>query len=456
MAVDEMLERKVAVKVLTERYAADEEIRRRFTREALAAARLSAQRHVVTIYDVGEHAGQPFIVMAYMAGGSLDRRLANGRATPSEALTWLEHAAVALDAAHALGIVHRDVKPGNLLLDANDVVHVGDFGIARAAGLDSLTSPGTILGTAGYLSPEQAQGAPATAASDRYGLGVVAFELLTGRRPFVAETPTAEALAHANASPPRVGEVDPDLPNALDDVFSRALAKQPGDRPASCASLVADLRAAFWHAETATLVHALPPEPETTVRAPSVQTSRTRVHRPARRRPALRLYAVGVLALALAGAGVAIGTSVFGGGSGGTVTRVVERTVREQGAVNTVTQTVTTATTATPSTERTSASALNDAGYQRLRAGDAQGALSLLERAVAGLQGSGSLAEAYASYNLAWARFALGRCDGVIELLDRSEQVQGRRKEIDKLRKQAEHRCRRGANGNGGGGDGEG
>src|SRR3989454_1560321 len=174
----------VAVKVLADAFAEDVEIRQRFMREALAAARLSGQPHVVTIYDVGEHDGRPFIVMAYMAGGSMEERLRQGAQSPAQALTWLEQAAAALDTAHREGIVHRDVKPGNLLLDAFDVVHVGDFGIARAAGLDSLTHPGTILGTVGYLAPEQAAGASATPATDRYALGIVAFELLTGRRPF--------------------------------------------------------------------------------------------------------------------------------------------------------------------------------------------------------------------------------------------------------------------------------
>ena len=149
VATDSLLERQVAIKVLSERYAEDEDIRRRFTREALAAARLSGEPNIVTIFDVGEHDGRPFIVMAYMAGGSVEARLRTARVPVARALDWLEQAGRALDAAHRAGIVHRDVKPGNLLLDGVDVVHVGDFGIARAAGLDSLTTPGTVLGTAG-------------------------------------------------------------------------------------------------------------------------------------------------------------------------------------------------------------------------------------------------------------------------------------------------------------------
>src|SRR5207237_7246414 len=137
----------------------------------LAAARLSGNHNIVTIFDVGEHAGRPIIVMEHLAGGSLERRIAGKKpCDPPQALDWLEEAAAALDAAHAAGIVHRDVKPGNLLLDADGHIHVADFGVASAVGTASLTQTGTILGTAGYLSPEQASGDHATAASDLYAL----------------------------------------------------------------------------------------------------------------------------------------------------------------------------------------------------------------------------------------------------------------------------------------------
>src|SRR5262249_22906461 len=155
-AGDSVLARDVAVKILGDRYAHDESVRKRFTREALAAARLSGQPSAVTIFDVGEHAGRPYIVMEYLAGGSLDEVLREqGAQPPQRVFRWLEQAGRALDAAHALGVVHRDVKPGNLLLDGEGNVHVADFGIASAAGMDSLTMTGTVLGTAGYLSPEQ-------------------------------------------------------------------------------------------------------------------------------------------------------------------------------------------------------------------------------------------------------------------------------------------------------------
>ena len=144
-ATDTVLGRRVAVKLLAERYAANTEIRRRFTREALAAARLSAEPAIVTIYDVGETNGRPFIVMQYLGGGSLaDVLRREGAQPPQRALDWLESTGRALDYAHQHGVVHRDVKPANILLDDDGGAHVADFGVASAAGLDSLTQTGTI------------------------------------------------------------------------------------------------------------------------------------------------------------------------------------------------------------------------------------------------------------------------------------------------------------------------
>ncbi len=170
---------------------------------------------------------------------------AQGRVPPTLALEWLDQAGQALDRAHAEGIVHRDVKPANLLLDRDGTIVVSDFGIASTSGFDTLTLPGTVLGTAGYLSPEQARGESATAASDRYGLGVVAFELLTDRRPFEGETAATEALAHVTAPVPSAELIEPGLPDGVDEVLARALAKDPADRPATCGELVSELRSTF-------------------------------------------------------------------------------------------------------------------------------------------------------------------------------------------------------------------
>ncbi len=410
-ATDSVLGRDVAIKVLAERYSSDGAVRQRFTREALAAARLSGEPNIVTIFDVGEHAGRPYIVMEYLSGGSLDEVLQQGGAQAPQR------------------------KPANLLLDREANVHVADFGIASAAGMDSLTMTGTVLGTAGYLSPEQAQGERATPASDRYALAVVAFELLTGTRPFSADSPTAEAAAHVNAPVPSVSGRS-GLPRELDRVFERALAKDPAQRFETCADFVAALRGAFADAagQTGRLAAVAPPPP----------TSVTRPLPPPARRSGAWPLLLGLLAAgAVAGALLAYFLTRSDGSTPAPTTVVTHvQTVTTQGQITTVEKTVTgTTSPATTSPSEPSGSALNNAGFKKMQAGDYTGALPLLERAVQKLQGTGSLDEAYASYNLAYTRFQLGNCDGVLELLDRSEAIQGQRSEIDRLRQQAEERC---------------
>ncbi len=446
-AIDSVLERKVAVKLLSERHARDEDAHARFRREALSAARLSGAPHVITVFDVGEHGEQPYIVMEYLEGGSVFDRLREGRIPPALALEWLDQAGQALDRAHADGIVHRDVKPANLLLDRDGTLVVSDFGIASTSGFDTLTLPGTVLGTAGYLSPEQARGEPATAASDRYGLGVVAFELLTDRRPFQGETAATEAFAHVTAPVPSAEKIEPELPDGVDEVFQRALAKSPTDRPASCAELVADLRETFRSAEVTTRVlPALIP-----TRAVPAPVHPRAVHRP--RRGRTKAVFVGALILALAGLGLAalLGSLLDSGEGAERTARPPASTTTQTTPPTTITETTTatepapTTTTATEpaptTTPPTEGVALNDQGFVLMQDGDYASALPLLEQAVAALSGSGSVAEAYASYNLAFTRFALGSCDGVLQLLDRSEAVQGERKEIDALRRDWERRC---------------
>jgi serine/threonine-protein kinase len=442
-ATDSTLGRDVAIKVLSSRYAGNAAVRERFTREALAAARLSGEPNTVTIFDVGEYNERPYMVMEYLSGGSLDdvvRR--EGTQPPERVFTWLEQAARALDAAHGKGVVHRDVKPANLMLDREGNVHVADFGIASAAGLDSLTMTGTVLGTAGYLSPEQAQGDRATPASDRYALGVVAFELLTGARPFEADSPTAEASAHVHAPVPSVSGRS-GLPRELDPVFERALAKEPSRRFGTGVEFVAALRAAVADAAGATGVL-------TTVAAAPTAATRplTRAEDvawapvpPPERRTTWPLLAALLIAGAVAGALLAfLLTRGDGGGQEATTVVTEFRTVTTQGEITTVEKPVT-ITTSPSAGSGQSGAALNDAGFKKMQRGDYAGALPLLERALEKLQGTGSLTEAYASYNLAYTRFQLGNCDGVLELLDRSESIQGQRDEIDRLREQAEDRC---------------
>jgi serine/threonine-protein kinase len=432
-ATDTVLERKVAVKLLSERYASEPDVRARFRREALAAARLSGAPHVITVFDVGEHRKRPFIVMEYLEGGSVhDRLRGDAEIVPGEALEWLAQAGQALDRAHAEGVVHRDVKPANLLLDGSGEICVSDFGIASTTGVDTLTLPGTVLGTAGYLSPEQARGESATAASDRYGLAVVAFELLTGRRPYEADTAATEAFAHVNAPVPSAERLHPELPPGVDSVFSRALAKEPELRPSSCAELVSDLRSAFrGDGVPATLPLTAAP---TRVLPGTARPSR---------RPRTSLL-LGALGLVLAGLALAL---LIG------AVRDTDGNARA-GDTSAPRATTTTTTTTVQTNVTLDAAELNDAGFALMQAGNFTAARPLLEQAVRALRRSGSLTEAYASYNLAYTRFALGVCGGVLRLLDRSEAVQGPRAEIDQLYAAAYDRCVRGVT-SGGDGDGD-
>jgi serine/threonine protein kinase len=265
-AHDELLDRPVAIKVLAPHLSEDDRARRRFAREARTAAGLSSHPHVATIYDVAEYDGKSFIVMELLRGGTVADRLRAGDEIPHRvALRWLQEAGSALDAAHELGVVHRDVKPANLLLDEKGRLAIGDFGIARLGLEDQITQTGQVLGTAAYLAPEQALGEPATAASDRYALAVVAFELLTGSKPFTAENFAAQARAHVEDEPPAASERDIDVPPAVDRVLERGMAKEPDERWETAGAMVRALDDALAappprrHAGDATRVMGGPP-----------------------------------------------------------------------------------------------------------------------------------------------------------------------------------------------------
>jgi predicted Ser/Thr protein kinase len=239
-AEDTVLHRRVAVKVLSDGLAADERFAERFRTEARAAAGLS-HANVAGVFDYGVDDGSQFMVMELIEGGTLADRLAGGPLQPEEAVRIAVEIAHALQAAHDAGIVHRDVKPGNVMLTSSGDVKVMDFGIAAAAWAAPLTTTGHTMGTATYLSPEQAQGERATPRSDVYSLGVVLYEMLAGRPPFAGDSAVAVAAAHAHERPPPLGEWAPGAPAHVLAACERALAKDPADRPASAAAFAAML-----------------------------------------------------------------------------------------------------------------------------------------------------------------------------------------------------------------------
>jgi serine/threonine-protein kinase len=244
-ATDTRLGREVAVKLLKTEYADDPTFRTRFSVEAQHAAALH-HPGVAAVYDFGEATGgadptpRPYLVMELVDGQPLSALITPGRPLdPEVTRDLMAQAADAIGAAHAAGIVHRDVKPANLLITPDRRVKITDFGIARATEGMALTQTGQVMGTPQYLSPEQASGGAATPASDVYSLGVVAFECLTSRRPFVGETPVATALAHLREPVPPLPD---DVPADLAGVVTRAMAKEPADRFVDASAFAAALR----------------------------------------------------------------------------------------------------------------------------------------------------------------------------------------------------------------------
>jgi serine/threonine protein kinase len=303
-ARDEELDRPVAIKLLADNLAADEAFRKRFLREARLAAQL-AHPNVVQVYDSGEADGRPYIVMEYVEGETLAELLSRrGRVPPAEAVELALQVCSGLEHAHRAGLIHRDIKPQNLLIRGDGTVKIVDFGIARSARGTRLTETGSVLGTAAYLAPEQAAGEEVTPAADVYAVGVVLYELLAGRTPHTAESLTQFLVSGHDQSIPELRELAPEVPEALEDVVMRCLARIPEYRPPSAGALAASLSATSGELPTAAVSR-----DEDTAEAPTrlaapagtrvAATSETAV-RPAARRPRTAALAIGAVALALA------------------------------------------------------------------------------------------------------------------------------------------------------------
>ena len=285
VAHDPRMKRRVAVKLLKKLYSNDPSVRRRFEQEAEAIAGLEHPA-IVPIYDFGEHEEMLYFVMRYVAGGTFRDRIKQSRISLRDSAQVIMRVAEALEAAHAQDIVHRDVKPANILFDTDGTAYLSDFGIAKANdGVDETAS--LLLGTPQYLSPEQAEGVAIDGRSDVYSLGIVAFHAIAGTPPFTGKSPMAMAMAHVMEAPPKLRSFVPELPKVTDGVFDRVLAKDPADRyqtPTAFAKDIRDIASGRWYlVKLSTNIPTDAPKPAQ-ARPPRVddepgETTRTDLHR---------------------------------------------------------------------------------------------------------------------------------------------------------------------------------
>ncbi|HEX4527745.1 MAG TPA: serine/threonine-protein kinase [Gaiellaceae bacterium] len=330
LAYDDELERHVAVKLL-----APNADRARFEREALAVAAL-AHPNICSLYDYGQAEGRPYMVLEYLPNGSLEERLQTGRPLPdAETLRVATEIAAGLAHAHERGLVHRDLKPSNVLFDSEGRAKISDFGIARMGSAATLTEAGTVLGTASYISPEQASGLPAGPTSDVYSFGVILFRMLTGVLPFVSTNAMELVRMHRDEAPRAVADVRPDAPARLETIVTRSLAKDIGSRPADGAALLRELQGAE---ETATLL--VPPAAAR------------------RRRPVVPIAAVTALLLV---AGGALAVILTNSGTSGDTPPAESLTVPSVPSASTATSTTTPTTAAATTTATTTTSSASTA-----------------------------------------------------------------------------------------------
>jgi predicted Ser/Thr protein kinase len=304
-ARDSLLERNVALKVLHEQYNADDDFVERFKREARSVAQLQ-HPNIVTVIDRGEADGRQYIVFEYIDGENLKELVVRkGRLDIREALEIAVEVARGLAFAHGQGLVHRDVKPQNVLLNGDGRAKVTDFGIARSVDVEGMTETGTVLGTSTYIAPEQASGQPVDAQTDVYALGVVLYELLAGEVPFPGETFVAVAMKHVHEPPPNLLELRADIPLRVAAVVDRALEKDPDQRFSSMDAFAAELEACLAELNDG---GAADDDDDRTMVIPAQKRQR----KPASRWP----LAIGLLAL-LALAAIVVGLLMITGGGGG-------------------------------------------------------------------------------------------------------------------------------------------